>query len=93
MGLDPPNLPRKHSYFQRPKPGEQSWDLPVREGTPNAILDLKTRLREAKKWLQTNPKEKQTTACTVFKLHPKTLSSHLLRKSTGRKHGGQNKIL
>jgi hypothetical protein len=93
MDLDPPNLPESSSYFQIPKDNEHSWNLPAREGTPNAINDLKTRLREAKKWLQLHPREKQTTACSVFKLHPKTLSSHLIRKSTGQQHGGQNKIL
>lgn len=90
-------MPNTRPEPKTPKPPKPPWiERPPRTptpGSPNAIDDLKTRLAKTKAFLWEHPREEQATAAHIYNIHPTTLNSLLKRKSTGKQHGGQNKIL
>jgi hypothetical protein len=62
--------------------------------TPNTLKDPRTRLQEAKAWLQEHPTESITTTSKIFKIPRTTLSSSIIMESRRtRSRGGRNRIL
>ena len=92
MVRNPPRSPNLTPYLDVPKPKKRPWDVAMEEGTPNSILDLQQRLRNARDFLQEHPNEKHNKACAINHVHPSTLTS-FLKRPCNRQHGGQNRIL
>jgi hypothetical protein len=62
--------------------------------TPNATLYRKTRIQQAKDWLQEHDNETITTASRIFKVSRTTLSSSIQKApAPNYPHGGANRIL
>jgi hypothetical protein len=59
--------------------------------TPNEEASLKTRIDQAKTFLQEHDTETITTAARIYKVPRSTLASSIKRPSV--RHGGQNRIL
>ena len=67
-------------------------DLTPDQVIPNQINNIPTRIREAKEFLQKNPKEHLITVARIYNLSESTLRSSISRSRT-MKHGGHNQIL
>jgi hypothetical protein len=81
-------MPIQHSRFTT-----QTLPLTATMATPNEATDLKTRIQQAKDWLQENPSERVVVAARIFNLSRTTLSSSIKRENTTHNIGGLNRIL
>jgi hypothetical protein len=61
--------------------------------TPNEALDIKTRIQQAKEWLQQHENETITTAARIFKINRSSLSYSIQKANNNRTPGGSNRIL
>jgi hypothetical protein len=60
--------------------------------TPDDSSDLKSRIQQAKDWLQEHDNETITTAARIFK-KPRTTLSSSIQAASNRPQGGLNRIL